>query len=113
MSRTLRRRCVVTLERSAQSYRGAMLALNYDAARSVAMVGIAVFVVGAVIAGILMKTIAQKLAMVAILGLLATLAWTQRTALEDCARLTSEARTGSATCTFFGQDVAVSTGRAG
>jgi hypothetical protein len=90
-----------------------MFALTFDTARAVAMVGIAVFVVGAVIAGILMKTIAQKLAMVAILGLLATLAWTQRTALEDCAQLARESTATSATCRFFGQDVTVATGRRG
>lgn len=91
-----------------------MLALTFETARTIAMIAIGVFLVGAVAAGILMKSIAQKLAMVTILGLLALLAWTQRTALEDCARMARENATiVETTCTFFGRDVTIRSGRAG
>jgi hypothetical protein len=88
-----------------------MLAITFETARTVAMIAVGVFLIGAVVAGILMKTIAQKLALVAILGLLAALVWTQRTALEDCAQLVRENVTDAdTTCTFFGQDITIATG---
>jgi hypothetical protein len=88
-----------------------VVALSLDTARNIALVLVAVLVVLAVVSAWLLKTVAQKLAVVAILGLLAVLAWSQRTALDDCAdrvaaSVAADAPTDT-TCTFFGQDVTV------
>lgn len=90
-----------------------MVAISFETARTIGVIVIGVFVVGAIAAGILMKTIAQKLAMVSIFGLLALLAWSQRSSLEDCAQVIRDHQiAGEATCRFFGRDVSVTT-RAG
>ena len=62
-----------------------MLALTLDAAKNIAIAVAVIFIVGAIASMWLMKTIVQKLAVVAVLGLLAFAVWSQRTALQDCA----------------------------
>lgn len=86
-----------------------MIALTLETARTVAIVATIVFAVLGIAAGILMKSIAQKLALVAICGLLAALVWTQRTSLDECADLVRTAIAGDqhASCTFFGQRITV------
>ncbi len=85
-------------------------AFALETARTIAVVGTIGFVVLAIAAGILMKSIAQKLALVAIFGLLALLVWTQRTSLDECAdvlRQSISVPDDGATCTFFGRDVTI------
>lgn len=81
--------------------------LNFETAKTIALIAVVAFLILSVTAAILLKSIAQKLAVAAILGLLALLVWTQRSALETCAELVRESVTAEAgaTCTFFGQDV--------
>jgi hypothetical protein len=87
-----------------------MSGLNLETARTVAVVAAAAFFFLAIVSAILLKTIAQKLAVASILALLALVVWTQRTSLETCADLVRDTRgTVSATCTFLGQDVDIPT----
>lgn len=91
-----------------------MLALTLDQAKTIAVVVAAALVVLALVAAWIMKTIAQKVALVVVLGLLALVVWTQRASLDECAdEVRSEARAGrvDTTCSFFGRDVTISTGR--
>jgi hypothetical protein len=83
-----------------------MSGLTLDTAKTVALVAAAALVILAIVSAILLKTIAQKLAVASILALLALLVWTQRSSLQTCADLVRE--TGgvvTTTCTFLGQDV--------
>ena len=84
-----------------------MPSLDLDTIRLVALVGVAVFLVGSVVSAILLKTIAQKLAVASIFALLSLLVWSQRSSLESCADLVRESvvARADATCTFFGRDV--------
>lgn len=81
--------------------------LNLETAKTVALVAVVVALILSVTSAILLKSIAQKLAVAAILGLVALLVWTQRASLDTCAQLVRESVTtnASTTCTFFGQDV--------
>ena len=93
-----------------------MLALTFGQAKTIALVVVAVLVGLAVLSAWIMKTIAQKLALVAILVLLALLVWTQRTSLQECAdKVRAGAGAGltevETTCSFFGRDVPISTAR--
>lgn len=84
-----------------------MSGLTLDTAKNVALIGAVVFVIGSVVSAVLLRTIAQKLAVAAIFALVAVLLWTQRASLESCAELVRESigtPTGT-TCTFFGRDV--------
>ena len=88
----------------------AMSGLTLDTVTTIALVSAVAFVILAVVAAVLLKSIAQKLAVASILVLLALLVWTQRTALQTCAELIRDTdRTVSTTCTFFGQDVDIPT----
>lgn len=93
-----------------------MLALSLDTATNIA-VGVAVaFVVGAVVSLWIMQSIVQKLAVFAVLGLLAFAVWSQRTALQDCAdkvqdsfrRAGTDVSVVDTECTFFGFTVTIS-----
>jgi protein-S-isoprenylcysteine O-methyltransferase Ste14 len=88
-----------------------MLALSLDAARNGAIIVVVVFVAMAIASAWLMKSIAQKVALVLVLGLLAVLFWTQRASLDDCAkRVKTDRAAGTSTdttCTFFGQDITI------
>lgn len=89
--------------------------INLDTARNVAAVVAVVAVVLALLSAWLLKAIISKLAGAVVLGVIALLAWTQRTALDDCAadvrqRLTTDTADDT-TCTFFGRDVTVGAGR--
>ena len=87
-----------------------MSGLTLDTVKTIALVSALAFVVLAVVAAVLLKTIAQKLAVASILVLLALLVWTQRESLQTCADLIRETdRTVSTTCTFLGRDVDIPT----
>ena len=93
-----------------------MLALTLDQAKTIAVVVAVALVVLALVSAWIMKTIAQKVALVVILGLLALVVWTQRASLDECAdKVRAEARADvgrvDTTCSFFGRDVTISTGR--
>ena len=84
-----------------------MSGLTLDTVKNAALIGAAVFVVGSIVAAVLLRTIAQKLAVAAIFALVALLLWTQRASLETCAELVRESigTPAATTCTFFGRDV--------
>lgn len=93
-----------------------MLAVTLDQAKSIAAIAVVGLLVLAVGSAWIMKTVAQKVALVMILGLLALVVWTQRSSLQECAdKVRAEARTQvtgvDTTCTFFGQDITISTVR--
>ena len=93
-----------------------MFAITLEAAKNVGIAVAAVFVICAVLSAWLMKTIAQKLAAVLILGLLAFAVWSQRTSLQECADKVKDAysRDGSSVafidteCSFFGATITIS-----
>ena len=92
-----------------------VVGISLDAARNVAVVVAVTALVLAVLAAWLMKAIVSKLAGAVVLGVIALLAWTQRTALDECAadvrdRLTADVADAT-TCTFFGRDVTVGADR--
>lgn len=90
-----------------------MLALTLGQTKTIALLVVAVLVVAAIASAWVMKTVMQKLALVAILGLLAVLVWTQRAALDECAdKVKVAGYTGDTTCSFFGRDIQISTSRA-
>lgn len=100
----------------ASPYSGGVFALTLDQARSIAAIAAIGLLVLALGAAWLMKTVAQKLALAAILGLLAVLVWSQRASLQECAdKVRAEARTQitqvDTTCSFFGREVTISTVR--
>jgi hypothetical protein len=95
-----------------------MLALSLQTARNGAIIAVVVFVALAIASAWLMKSIAQKAALVVVLGLLAVLVWSQRASLDDCAKRVKADRAAGATadvgtdttCTFLGQDITIKSG---
>lgn len=86
-----------------------MLALTLEQAKTSAILIAVALLVLAVGAAWLMKTVAQKVALAVILGLLALLVWTQRSSLDECADKVREGGTsGDTTCSFFGRDINIS-----
>ena len=89
----------------------AIVAIELDTARNSALVVTVVAVVLALLAAWLLKAIIAKIAGVLVLGVVALLVWTQRTALDDCVAQVRERIGGdvadTTTCTFFGRDVSV------
>ncbi len=93
-----------------------MLALTLDDAKTIAIVAATVLVVGAVVSFWIMKSIVQKLAVAAVLGLLAFAVWTQRVSLQDCADkvqdnfelVASDVVVTDTECSFFGITVTIS-----
>ncbi len=89
-----------------------MLALTLGQAKTLAILIVLALVVMAVGSAWLMKTIAQKVALVVILGLLALLVWSQRSSLDECADKVREGGVRvDTTCSFFGRDINISTNR--
>ena len=68
------------------TYRDPMFALTLEAARNGAIIAVVVFVGVAIASAWLMKSIAQKVAVVVVFGLLAVLVWSQWASLDDCAK---------------------------
>jgi membrane protein implicated in regulation of membrane protease activity len=86
-----------------------VLALTLEQAKTSAILIAVALLVLAVGAAWLMKTVAQKVALAVILGLLALLVWTQRSSLDECADKVREGGTsGDTTCSFFGRDINIS-----
>ena len=90
-----------------------MLALTLAQAKTIAVLVVAGLIVLALASAWLMKAFVQKVALVAILGVLAVLVWSQRAALQDCADDVRDARADVAdpgadtTCSFFGRDIEI------
>lgn len=90
-----------------------MLALSLGQAKTAAMLVVVVLVGLAIASAWLMKEIMQKVAFVAILGLLALLVWTQRSSLQECSDKVRAAGVAindpdvDTTCTFFGRDIEI------
>jgi hypothetical protein len=93
-----------------------VVALTLETVRTVALLAAVGFVIAAIGAAILAKSIAQKAALAVIFILLGALMWTQRVSLERCAESVRAAITvgstasRSVTCSFFGQDVKIANG---
>jgi hypothetical protein len=88
-----------------------VLGITLDTAKNIAIAAVAALVALTVASFWIMKSATQKIVAVAILGLLALLAWSQRAAVTDCAdRVRDAVEAGvdtDTTCTFFGIDVTV------
>ena len=93
-----------------------MLGLTLDDAKTIAIVAATVLGVGAVVSFWIMKSIVQKLAVAALLAVLAFAVWTQRVSLQECADKVQEnfKLAGSdvvvtdTQCSFFGVSVTIS-----
>jgi hypothetical protein len=93
-----------------------VLALTLDNAETIAVVAATALAVGAVVSFWVMKSIVQKLAVAALLGLLAYAVWTQRISLQDCADkvqdnvelAASDLIITDTDCSFFGVTVTIS-----
>lgn len=93
-----------------------MLGLTLDDAKTIALVAATALVVGAVMSFWLLKSIVQKLAVAAVLALLAFAVWTQRVSLQDCADAVQDNFELAASdivltdtdCSFFGVTVTIS-----
>jgi hypothetical protein len=93
-----------------------MLALTLDEAKTIAIVAATALAVGAVVSFWVMKSLVQKLAVAALLGILAFAVWTQRVSLQDCAdkvqdnfELTDgDVAVTDTECSFFGFTVTIS-----
>jgi predicted anti-sigma-YlaC factor YlaD len=86
-----------------------MAAIDLDTVRTIAVAATGVFLVIGLVAGVMLKSIAQKAAMMTIFALLALLIWTQRSSLDECAQVVrnSFAIDGDSTCSFLGRQVSV------
>lgn len=93
-----------------------MLALTLDDAKTIALVTATALVVGAVVSFWVMKSLVQKLAVAAVLGVLAFAVWTQRVSLQECADKVEDNFELAGTdvvvtdteCSFFGVTVTIS-----
>lgn len=93
-----------------------MLAITLSEAKNIAIGLIVVFVVGAIAAAWIMKTIMQKLAVALVLAVLAFAVWTQRVSLQDCADKVKDAYEFDGVnttiidtdCSFFGTTITIS-----
>ncbi len=92
-----------------------MLAITLSQAKNIAIALVAGFAVASVAAAWIMKTIVQKIAVAAVLALLAFAVYTQRVSLQDCADKVTDAfdRQGTSVtiedtdCSFFGATITV------
>lgn len=84
-----------------------MTALSLDTARNVAIVVVVALAASSLASAWVVKNMMVKLVTVAITAGLALGVWSQRAALQDCARQVQANPTVGATCHFFGTDVAV------
>jgi cyanate permease len=97
-----------------------VLALTLDDAKTIALVAATALAVGAVVSFWVMKSLVQKLAVAALLGVLAFAVWTQRVSLQDCADKVQDNFELAGTdvvvtdteCRFFGITVTISDPRA-
>ncbi len=90
--------------------------MTLDNAETIALVAVTALAIGAVVAFWVMKSIVQKLAVAALLGILAFAVWTQRVSLQDCADKVqdnfelagSDLVVTDTECSFFGFTVTIS-----
>jgi hypothetical protein len=93
-----------------------MIALTLDDAETIAVVVVTALVVGAVVSFWIMKSVVQKLAVAALLALLAFAVWSQRVSLQDCADkvqdnfdlVGADVSVTDTECSFFGFTVTIS-----
>jgi hypothetical protein len=98
------------------AYSAAVTAITFEQATNLALAVTAGLVVAAVLVLWFVKSVAQKILVAVLLGLLAFAVWSQRTALEDCADKVeanldvdgASVSLADTECTFFGVDVTVS-----
>ncbi|MFM2070977.1 MAG: hypothetical protein RLZZ623_1240 [Actinomycetota bacterium] len=88
-----------------------MFAIGIDGAKNLAIAITIGFVVLAIVAAMVIKSVTTKIVSVVIMAGFALGVWTQRSELQTCAKLV-EAKaavqdTSSTTCTFFGFQVDV------
>lgn len=81
------------------------MAITVDTARTIGTAAAIVFAVLGIGSAIMLKSLAKKFALLAIFGLLALLAWTQRSALDTCIDVVRDTGAMTATCEFFGIEV--------
>ena len=91
-----------------------MLAFTTDSIKNVGLGAIGVFVVGGVLAALLVQKLIAKVISLAVMAVLALLVFNQRAAITDCAnKVKAEApgavtgRVNDPTCKFFGFTVKV------
>jgi hypothetical protein len=100
------------------AYAAPVLAITLSEAKNIGIGLVALFLVGSVASAWIMKTIIQKVAVAAVLALLAFAVYTQRTSLQDCAdkvidvyELRNEALDPDvpldAECSFFGTTISI------
>jgi hypothetical protein len=85
--------------------------IDFSTVRDVALAIVVGAVVLAVVFAIIIKALVSKVAMMAVLLVLAAVVWQQRGSVEACAgrvrQTLAAGATDSTTCTFFGRDVTV------
>jgi hypothetical protein len=92
-----------------------VLGLTLDDAKTIAIVAATALAVGAVVSFWVMKSLVQKLAVAALLGVLAFAVWTQRVSLQDCADKVqdnfelagADVVVADTECSFFGITVTI------
>ena len=100
------------------AYAASVLAISLSEAKNIGIGLVVVFLVGSVAATWIMKTIIQKVAVAAVMVLLAFAVFTQRTSLQDCAdkvrdvyELRDEAVDPDVSldtdCSFFGTTISI------
>lgn len=102
------------------AYAADVLAITLSEARTIAIGLVGVFAVGAVLAVWILKSIFQKLVVVAVLALFGFAVWTQRASLQDCADKVMAAYEFDGVnptiidtdCSFFGTTITISDPRA-
>lgn len=98
------------------AYAASVLAITLSEARTIAIGLVGVFAVGAVLGLWILKSIFQKVLVVAILGLFGFAVWTQRASLQDCADKVLNAYEFDGVnptiidtdCSFFGTTITIS-----
>ncbi|CAB4874544.1 unannotated protein [freshwater metagenome] len=86
-----------------------MLSLSLSSAKNIALIAVAVLVVGALISAKVMASVTKKAIMIVLLVALAIGVWSQRQVLQNCAdKIKAGGTAVDTTCTFFGTDVHVS-----
>jgi hypothetical protein len=93
-----------------------VLAITLSEAKNIAIGLVVIFILGAIGAAWIMKTIMQKVAVALVLAILAFAVWTQRASLQDCADKVTDAYEFDGVnptiidtdCSFFGTTITIS-----
>lgn len=81
------------------------MAITFETARTFGTLAAVVFAVLGLGSAIMLKSVAKKFTLLVIFGLLALLAWTQRSALDTCIDVVRASGISTSTCRFFGFEV--------